>query len=347
MLICNEIKKNDKIQYDKFKYDSNYINSNYTEDKIINIQYSEDILEETVKDFKYRMKIRDLNAKSYLEHLDQDELYYIKDLYYDLSYPYTILKKDIILLEKFYIDIQIDLLQSCFKRENLICYTSNKQKDIITNINKNLENTNRKIISNNKLFILTSYNSKKNNTEITLEFEPKKKEIKEYILNHFNTKHKQTVIETILTLFKVINEMEYNASLIFKIKLLNSKKIQYMIDYLTTIFNKVWLIDSFAFNTINEEYFIVCKEKTKESYLNNVPLITFDYSSRNYFEIANIIYINKIYRKELINRFKIFDKYVYINGEFVNNANKFEFYYNTLNKEEFYKLHLNRIIKFQ
>ena len=170
-----------------------------------------------------------------------------------------------------------------------------------------------------------------------------KKTLERYILTYFSEKHIKTVSKIIIDLFNKVNTLGKNDSLVYKINLLNSKKIQYVIDYLTTIFENVYIIQTFTTNILKEEYLLICQHKIYETYIRDIPIVSYRYMSKNYELISNMIYFTKIYKRKLLEIFKFTDKFFLMNGYIRDYYDNFESYFKNLNKDTIYKFHLDRV----
>lgn len=170
-----------------------------------------------------------------------------------------------------------------------------------------------------------------------------KKTLERYILTYFSEKHIKTVSKIIIDLFNKVNTLGKNDSLVYKINLLNSKKIQYVIDYLTTIFENVYIIQTFTTNILKEEYLLICQHKIYETYIRDIPVVSYRYMSKNYELISNMIYFTKIYKRKLLEIFKFTDKFFLMNGYIRDYYDNFESYFKNLNKDTIYKFHLDRV----
>lgn len=170
-----------------------------------------------------------------------------------------------------------------------------------------------------------------------------KKTLERYILTYFSEKHIKTVSKIIIDLFNKVNTLGKNDSLVYKINLLNSKKIQYVIDYLTTIFENVYIIQTFTTNILKEEYLLICQHKIYETYIRDIPVVSYKYMSKNYELISNMIYFTKIYKRKLLEIFKFTDKFFLMNGYIRDYYDNFESYFKNLNKDTIYKFHLDRV----
>ena len=170
-----------------------------------------------------------------------------------------------------------------------------------------------------------------------------KKTLERYILTYFSEKHIKTVSKIIIDLFNKVNTLGKNDSLVYKINLLNSKKIQYVIDYLTTIFGNVYIIQTFTTNILKEEYLLICQHKIYETYIRDIPVVSYKYMSKNYELISNMIYFTNIYKRKLLEIFKFTDKFFLMNGYIREYYDNFESYFKNLNKDTIYKFHLNRV----
>ena len=354
MFVCYKLIKNEFIKYDQLEFDKDYQDNPYTKDKLVDIQYSTKQLLDNIKQLKKYSTMPKANINNYLSKLDLDELYYIKDIYLDLAFPFKFDKeKHIYLLSKFFESIFTNLLQNYYTTKTI---KINGGKTIKESISKIIEQTGSEKRDKSKLLISTNTKHIKDNSNIIKhiynelkfdfdhEIEISTNNLKSYILTYISQKHINTVGEIIKDIFDKTNKLNFGDSMIYKIIMLNSKKIQFTLDYLTTIFESVYITNTFATNIIKEEFFIVCKNKLRENYLNNIPSISPLYQSKNYSEFINIIYFNKIYRKKLIEIFKNIDRYFYLNGNLKQNYNKFDYYYQALINCDVYKLHLNRVL---
>ena len=70
-----------------------------------------------------------------------------------------------------------------------------------------------------------------------------------------------------MNIFKCVNDLDFGGSLIYKLKELNSQKIEYTLSYLTEIFNEVHLINSLTSNIMKEEFYLVCVNKTVKYFI--------------------------------------------------------------------------------
>lgn len=333
-LIKYQIKKNN-INHTEFEVDTKYESSNINEDKIVNIRFNKNNFKNIVQLFKSKLLLNDLNIKTFINHIDQNEFYYIKDLFIDLTYPLNTEDKNH-QLTKFYKQIFDELIGTKFNISNILMNTTIDVKKVIKSLT-----TNNKTNSNKKLlYVFTS--KFKNNTSNEVEhweqrLEPKTEIIENFLLHSFNSSYKQRISNQIVNIFKCTNDLDKGGSLIFRISELNSQKIEYTLSYLAEIYERVYLINSLSTNVIKEDFYLVCVDKKHESYLSGVPIIPFDYMPVNYTEISNIIYFVKIIRKKLINLYITIDHYMFIDGNEKQNYNKFESYYQKLLEIDDYK----------
>lgn len=371
MLTIYNLKPNEKIEIDKVNYDANFYNSDSKQDKIVLISHDQFHLNEAVVEIKKKI-LHNQNPKlikDYISHIDDDELYFIKDLYYDLAFPYNVYSntdsKDIYknetenntmnetslnqkgklkIITTFLKDVFQKIFKQTFIKENIKIVNSlyfKKALEFIGDLNLDVNNEN----------ILYIYpESKIYKTQLDLTFnvflsnlEPKKQLLRKKIYDYINDKHLNLVTITIEDLLSKIEKMKLGDSIIYKINMLNSKKIQFVLDYLTLIFNNVYLINSVTNNIIKEEFFIIGIEKKTEPLLKSVPEISYLYSSENYSYINQLIYLMKIYKKRLLNIFITIDKYYIDTCKIVNDYEKFNIYFHDLMKQEYYNLHLRRI----
>ena len=371
MLTIYNLKPNEKIEIDKVNYDANFYNSDSKQDKIVLISHDQFHLNEAVVEIKKKI-LHNQNPKlikDYISHIDDDELYFIKDLYYDLAFPYNVYSntdsKDIYkketenktinetslnqkgklkIITTFLKDVFQKIFKQTFIKENIKIVNSlyfKKALEFIGDLNLDV----------NKENILYIYpESKIYKTQLDLTFnvflsnlEPKKQLLRKKIYDYINDKHLNLVTITIEDLLSKIEKMKLGDSIIYKINMLNSKKIQFVLDYLTLIFNNVYLINSVTNNIIKEEFFIIGIEKKTEPLLKSVPEISYLYSSENYSYINQLIYLMKIYKKRLLNIFITIDKYYIDTCKIVNDYEKFNIYFHDLMKQEYYNLHLRRI----
>lgn len=371
MLTIYNLKPNEKIEIDKVNYDTNFYNSDSKQDKIVLISHDQFHLNEAVVEIKKKI-LHNQNPKlikDYISHIDDDELYFIKDLYYDLAFPYNVYSntdsKDIYknetenntmnetslnqkgklkIITTFLKDVFQKIFKQTFIKENIKIVNSlyfKKALEFIDDLNLDV----------NKENILYIYpESKIYKTQLDLTFnvflsnlEPKKQLLRKKIYDYINDKHLNLVTITIEDLLSKIEKMKLGDSIIYKINMLNSKKIQFVLDYLTLIFNNVYLINSVTNNIIKEEFFIIGIEKKTEPLLKSVPEISYLYSSENYSYINQLIYLMKIYKKRLLNIFITIDKYYIDTCKIVNDYEKFNIYFHDLMKQEYYNLHLRRI----
>lgn len=333
-LIKYQIKKNN-INHTEFEVDTNYESSNINDDKIINIRFNKSNFKNIVQLFKSKLLLNDLNIKTFINHIDQNEFYYIKDLFVDLTYPLNTEDKNH-QLTKFYKQIFDELIGTKFNISNILMDTTIDVKKIIKSLSTNNKTNNNKKL----LYVFTS--KTKNNTSnevVSLEqhLEPKTEIIENFLLHSFDSNFKQRISNQIVNIFKCTNDLDKGGSLIFRISELNSQKIEYTLSYLSEIYERVYLINSFSTNIIKEDFYLICVDKKYESYLSGVPIIPFDYMPVNYTEISNIIYFTKIIRKKLINLYITIDHYMFIDGNEKQNYNKFESYYQKLLEIDDYK----------
>lgn len=331
VLIEYHIKKSN-IDFKSFNLDENYDANN---DKIVNINYNEKNFKNTIQLFKSKLLANDLNIKSFVNHIDTDEYYYIKDLFIDLTLPISteIKHKKI---KSFYEYIIKNIIKDDINYDDIIFNTTSDVKKIFETFSKN-KKTNKK-----KLNIFTNYSHKTNKLDYNIE--PKVDAIEKF-LNHFlSLKHENNVRNQIINLFQCTNDLDIGGSLIFKLIELNSKKIEYTISYLANIYENVYLINTSLSNILKEEFYLICVNKTNESYLNNIPIIPFDYMPENYSNIINIIYFIKIIKKKLIVMYNTVDHYIFINGDVKDNYNKFEYYYQLLTTIDDYNNYLKSFI---
>lgn len=348
MLTIYNLKPNENLKNKEIKYDSNFINNDIKLDKIININYNPVQLNETIIEIKRKLLYNrnDELIKNYILHIDEEELYYIKDLYFDLAFPFDVNNKEnkLKIIIKFLIEIFEKIFKQTFIKKNIKVSNSIYYKKALESI----ENLNLTINQKNTLYIVPESKIFKKQINLTSnlflsEIEPKKQFIKESINNYIKNKHIELVRITIEDLYDKIGKMSLGDSLIYKLSILNSKKIQYTLDYLTTIFKKVYLINSITTNVIKYDFFIICIEKTNEIYLNDVPVISHLYTSENYSYINQLLYLIKIYRKRLINIFMTIDNYFIDSNKTFKKYEKFDIYFKELLNYDYYKLHLKRI----
>lgn len=347
MLTIYNLKQNENLK-NEILYDANFVNSDVKLDKIININYNQIQLNETIMEIKRKLLYNrnDELIKNYILHIDEEELYYIKDLYFDLAFPFDVNNKEnkLKVIVKFLNEIFEKIFKQTFIKKNIKVSNSVYYKKALESIN----DLNLTINQKNTLYIIPESKIFKKQINLTSnlflsEIEPKKQFIKESINNYIKNKHIELVRVTIEDLYDKIRKMSLGDSLIYKLNILNSKKIQYTLDYLTTIFKKVYLINSITTNVIKEDFFIVCVEKTGENYLNDVPKISHLYISENYSYINQLLYLMKIYRKRLINIFMTIDNYYIDSNKITKEYEKFDIYFKELLEYDYYKLHLKRI----
>ena len=352
MLAINTLITNEKLKKYEFIFDSNYINSNIDQDKIVDIRYDKKQYEETITEIKRKILYNsNFNLiQNYISHIDSDEYYYIKDLYNDLSFPFNVNNKEnkLNVIVNFLKDIFQNVFKEYYEIKNIkVSNTSYYKKAIDKIFNENLI---QNLCKNekNKLYIVAESKLFKKQIELTSNvflsnLEPKKQIIRELILKYINDKHLNLVKSTIEDMVEKINFMNIGDSLIYKINILNSKKIQFVLDYLTTIFKTVSIITPIVTDVIKEEFFIVCHNKISENHLESVPKISHLYMSENYSYINQLIYFMKIYRKHLINIFMAIDNYYIRKNTIVNEYEKFQIYFKDLLQYDYYKQHLKRI----
>ena len=350
MLLSHRLEKNISIKYDEFHFDEDYLKSNYINDKIIDIQWNNKDFIKLIQELKKYISNVSTKINQYLIHIDYDSLEYIKDIYYDLALPFTLNKSEKVKINtSFYKIIFDEILQKEYSLKNIKFNCSKTIKEsIIPLLSENSSTKSKLLISTNVSHIkdenelIKQINSvlKLDNGDVE---DSTKKTLEKYITTYFSEKHIKTVSKIINDLFTKINSISKNDSLIYKISILNSKKIQYVLDYLTTIFENVYIINSFTTNILKEEFIIICKNKIRESYIRDIPKISYKYMSANYCLISNLIYFVKIYKKKLLEIFKTTDKFFFINGNIRNKYDDFESYFNDLSKNDIYKLHLNRV----
>lgn len=347
MLTIYNLKQNENLK-NEILYDANFVNSDVKLDKIININYNQIQLNETIMEIKRKLLYNrnDELIKNYILHIDEEELYYIKDLYFDLAFPFDVNNKEnkLKVIVKFLNEIFEKIFKQTFVKKNIKVSNSVYYKKAL----ESMDDLNLTINQKNTLYIIPESKIFKKQINLTSnlflsEIEPKKQFIKESINNYIKNKHIELVRVTIEDLYDKILKMSLGDSLIYKLNILNSKKIQYTLDYLTTIFKKVYLINSITTNVIKEDFFIVCIEKTSEIYLNDVPKISHLYISENYSYINQLLYLMKIYRKRLINIFIAIDNYYIDSNKITKEYEKFDIYFKELLKYDYYKLHLKRI----
>lgn len=375
MLTIYNLKPNEKIEINKVNYDANFYNSDSKQDKIVLINHDQFHLNEAVMEIKKKILYNQNHKliKDYISHIDDDELYFIKDLYYDLAFPYNVYsnvetnnnpkyefknetennsinetqlnqKNKLKIITTFLKDIFQKIFKQTFAKENIKIVNSLYFKKALEFIDDLKLDINKK----NTLYIYPE--SKIYKTQLDLTFnvflsnlEPKKQLLRKKIYDYINDKHLNLVTITIEDLLSKIEKMKLGDSIIYKINMLNSKKIQFVLDYLTLIFNNVYLINSVTNNIIKEEFFIIGIEKKTEPLLKSVPEISYLYSSENYSYINQLIYLMKIYKKRLLNIFITIDKYYIDTCKIVNDYEKFNIYFHDLMKYEYYNLHLRRI----
>lgn len=347
MLTIYNLKQNENLKNEIY-YDANFANNDVKLDKIININYNQIQLNETIMEIKRKLLYNrnDELIKNYISHIDEEELYYIKDLYFDLAFPFDVNNKEnkLKVIIKFLIEIFEKIFKQTFIKKNIKVSNSIYYKKALESI----DNLNLTINQKNILYIIPESKIFKKQINLTStlflsEIEPKKQFIKESINNYIKNKHIELVRVTIEDLYDKIRKMSLGDSLIYKLNILNSKKIQYTLDYLTTIFKNVYLINSITTNVIKEDFFIVCVEKINEIYLNDIPKISHLYISENYSYINQLLYLMKIYRKRLINIFMTIDNYYIDSNKITKEYEKFDIYFKELLKYDYYKLHLKRI----
>lgn len=347
MLTIYNLKQNENLKNEIY-YDANFANNDVKLDKIINMNYNQIQLNETIMEIKRKLLYNrnDELIKNYISHIDEEELYYIKDLYFDLAFPFDVNNKEnkLKVIIKFLVEIFEKIFKQTFVKKNIKVSNSIYYKKALESI----DNLNLTINQKNILYIIPESKIFKKQINLTStlflsEIEPKKQFIKESINNYIKNKHIELVRVTIEDLYDKIRKMSLGDSLIYKLNILNSKKIQYTLDYLTTIFKNVYLINSITTNIIKEDFFIVCVEKTGEIYLNDVPKISHLYISENYSYINQLLYLMKIYRKRLINIFMTIDNYYIDSNKITKEYEKFDIYFKELLKYDYYKLHLKRI----
>ena len=347
MLTIYNLKQNENLK-NEILYDANFVNSDVKLDKIININYNQIQLNETIMEIKRKLLYNrnDELIKNYILHIDEEELYYIKDLYFDLAFPFDVNNKEnkLKVIVRFLNEIFEKIFKQTFIKKNIKVSNSVYYKKALESI----DDLNLTINQKNTLYIIPESKIFKKQINLTSnlflsEIEPKKQFIKESINNYIKNKHIELVRVTIEDLYDKIRKMSLGDSLIYKLNILNSKKIQYTLDYLTTIFKKVYLINSITTNVIKEDFFIICVEKTNEIYLNDVPKISHLYISENYSYINQLLYLMKIYRKRLINIFIAIDNYYIDSNKITKEYEKFDIYFKELLKYDYYKLHLKRI----
>lgn len=333
--------KRSNIDYTEFTFDRDFIenfdkNSDNTKDKIVTIPHNKNNFKNIIQLFKSKLLLNDLNISTFINHIDPDEYYYIKDLFVDLTYPLnTEVKRE--KTTSFYKEILQNIIKQEFNFNEILFNTTPEIKSIIQSITKNSNvNQNKK-----KLFVFTSQQKKEKSNEYQID--PKKDIIENFLISTLEAKFKKNVTNQIVNIFKCVNDLDFGGSLIYKLKELNSQKIEYTLSYLTEIFNEVHLINSLTSNIMKEEFYLVCVNKIKNSYLNNVPIIPFEYMPVNYSELINIIYFIKIIKKKLLNLYLIIDHYIFINGYEKNNYNKFEYYYEKLLEIDEYKKYIEWI----
>lgn len=329
-LIKYQIKKNN-INHTEFEVDTKYESSNINDDKIINIRFNKNNFKNIVQLFKSKLLLNDLNIKTFINHIDQNEFYYIKDLFVDLTYPLNTEDKNH-QLTKFYKQIFDELIGTKFNISNILMDTTIDVKKIIKSLSTNNKTNNEKKL----LYVFTS-KTKNTTTNEVVSLEPKTEIIENFLLHSFDSNFKQKISNQIVNIFKCTNDLDKGGSLIFRISELNSQKIEYTLSYLSEIYERVYLINSFSTNIIKEDFYLVCVDKKYESYLSGVPILPFDYMPVNYTEISNIIYFTKIIRKKLINLYITIDHYMFIDGNEKQNYNKFESYYQKLLEIDDYK----------
>lgn len=333
-LIKYQIKKNN-INHTEFEVDTKYESSDINEDKIVNIRFNKSNFKNIVQLFKSKLLLNDLNIKTFINHIDRTEFYYIKDLFVDLTYPLNTEDKNR-QLTKFYKQIFDELIGTKFNISNILMDTTIDVKKVI----KSLTTTNKTTNNEKLLYIFTSKTKNIISNELNhLEqhLEPKTEIIENFLSHSFDSNFKQRITNQIVNIFKCTNDLDKGGSLIFRISELNSQKIEYTLSYLSEIYERVYLINSLSTNVIKEDFYLVCVDKKYESYLSGVPLIPFDYMPVNYTEISNIIYFIKIIRKKLINLYITIDHYMFIDGNEKQNYNKFESYYQKLLEIDEYK----------
>lgn len=352
MLTINTLITNEKLKNYVFEFDSNYINSNIDRDKIVNIRHDKKQYEETITEIKKKILYNsNFNLiQNYILHIDSDEYYYIKDLYNDLSFPFNVDNKEnkLNVIINFLKDIFQNVFKEYYEIKNIKISNSSYYKKAIDKIfNENLIQDLHKN-EKNKLYIIAESKLFKKQIELTSNvflsnLEPKKQIIRELIIKYINDKHLNLVRSTIEDIVEKINFMNIGDSLIYKINTLNSKKIQFVLDYLTTIFKSVSLITPIVSDIIKEEFFVVCYNKISENKIESVPKISHLYMSENYSYVNQLIYFMKIYRKYLINIFMSIDNYYIRKNTIINEYEKFRIYFNDLMQYDYYKQHLKRI----
>lgn len=351
MLAINTLITNEKLKNYEFVFDSNYINSDINQDKIVYIRHDKKQYEETIMEIKKKI-LHNSNfrlIKSYISHIDPDEYYYVKDLYNDLSFPFKVNNENKLnTIVNFLKDIFQNVLKESYEMKNIKISNSLYFKKAIDKIfNENLIQDLQKN-EKNKLYIITKNKSFKKQIDLTSNvflsnLEPKKQIIREFIMKYINDKHLNLVKSTIEDMAEKINLMNIGDSLIYKINVLNSKKIQFVLDYLTTIFKSVSLITPTITDVVKEEFFVICYNKISENRLESIPKISHLYMSENYSYINQLIYFMKIYRKRLINIFMAIDNYYIRKKSIVNDYEKYQIYFNDLLKYDYYTRHLKRI----